>query len=516
MPEKLLLVNPKDKIIGKETKEKCHKGRGILHRAFSILILNKKNQILLSKRSKFKTLWPLFWDNTCSSHPPKNESYEKAGQKRLKKEFGFNCSLKLIDKFRYQASYKHIGSENELCALLVGEYDKEQIKPNPREITDWKWINLEDFQKDIKKNPQRYTPWLKIDLEYLEKENYFNKNSDIEKLNSVLTQLTKKVEPTVKKILLSGVDKKFQKIVSYQISTGGKRLRSALAIICCKMLGGKLKDVLYPAAGLEILHNYSLIIDDIIDDSNLRRGKPTTWFKFGKSTAQCIGIDYSAAIFQAANRSRDPVSASELLTKTLKTVVDGELLDILFEQAGRDDEPYVVKNRYRRIREKDYFEMVGDKTATLFQASCELGGMLTSATKREIIALRNYGFNLGMAFQIQDDILDIFGEKKVFGKKIGKDIEERKGGNIVILLALNELDFQDKKRFLRILRKKEITKKDLKEVMKLIKKTNSHQKASLLGKNFTVKAKQSLKSLPQNKWNKTLRILADFTLERAK
>ena len=282
------------------------------------------------------------------------------------------------------------------------------------------------------------------------------------------------------------------------------------------MLGGKLKDVLYPAASLELLHNCTLIVDDIIDKSNLRRGKPTTWSKFGESTAECVGIDYSAAIFQAAIKSRDPVPISELLAETLKTVVDGEIFDILFEQSGKTDEPYVVKNRYRKITKKDYFNMIGKKTASLFQASCELGGITAPAKKREMRALKNYGFNFGMAYQIQDDILDIFGEKKIFGKSIGKDIEERKGGNIVILLALEELNVPDKKRFLRILRKKEMTKKNLKQIMKFIKKTDSYQKAILLGKDFTEEAKQSFKFLPQNKWKDILRALVDFTLEREK
>jgi len=511
--EKILIVNEKDKVIGQESKEKCHKGKGILHRAFSILIFNKKNQILLSKRSRFKKLWPLFWDNSCSSHPLKGKSYEVAGQKRLKEEFSFTRPLKLIDKFQYQAQYKNVGSENEICALLVGEYNQRKIKPDPKEIAGWKWVFVKRLQEDIEKNPQKYTPWLKIGLgKYLK----FKMNQEKENLNLFLTKFTKIIDPVIKKILVDSVDRKFQKTVSYQISTGGKRLRPALVAISCRLLGGKLKDVLYPAAGLEIFHNYTLIVDDIIDNSSLRRGKPTCWFKFGKSVAQCIGIDYSAALFQAANRTKNPVVVSELLAKTLKIVMEGELLDILFEQSGREAEPYILKNRYRKITEKDYFKMASQKTATLFQACCEIGGICAGAKKRELKSLRNYGFNLGIAFQIQDDILDIFGQKKMFGKKIGKDIEERKGGNIVILFALKELNLANKKKLLKILRKKKINQKDIKEAVRLIKKTNSHQKACLLGQKFGQKAKKSLEILPKNKWNNLLATLANFASEREK
>ncbi|HDZ54614.1 MAG TPA: isopentenyl-diphosphate Delta-isomerase [Candidatus Nealsonbacteria bacterium] len=514
---KILIVNKRDEIIGTEDKEKCHDNNGILHRGFSILIFNNKGQILLSRRSKFKRLWPLFWDNACSSHPFKDENYERTGEKRLKKELRLTCPLRLIDKFQYQAQYKNTGSENEVCALLVGEYNKKKIKPNPEEIADWKWLDVPGLQKDIENSPRKYTPWLKIGFRiYLKKKNILGEKIDKKKLNSILIKLTKTVNPAIERVLVSNVDKKFKKIVSYQISTGGKRLRPALAIISCKMLGGKLKDVLYPAASLEILHNMTLIVDDIIDNSNLRRGKPTTWAKFGKSIAECIGVNYSAAIFQTTGKSKKSALISELLAKTLKIVMGGEILDILFEKSGRENELYVVKNRYRKITEKDYFKMIGEKTASLFRTCCELGGIVAGAKKKETEALKKYGFNFGMAFQIQDDILDIFGKEKSFGKKVGKDIEERKGGNIVILLSLKELNTAGKNKLFKIIKKNRINKKDVKKAIQLIRETNSRQKAYRLGKKFVQKAKDSLDILPKNEWNTTLKKLADFILEREK
>ena len=175
-------------------------------------------------------------------------------------------------------------------------------------------------------------------------------------VKNFLNSTAKKINPMMKELLVSYVDIKNRKAVNYQISTGGKRVRPALAVASCKMLGGKLEDVLYPAVSLEILHNYSLIIDDIIDNSKLRRKEPTCWFKLGRSIAQCMGIDYSAAIFQGANRSKKPVEISELLAKTMKTLVDGQILDLLFEQSGRDDESYIKQNRYQRITDYNYFK----------------------------------------------------------------------------------------------------------------------------------------------------------------
>ena len=338
-------------------------------------------------------------------------------------------------------------------------------------------------------------------------------NPKEKKLNLVLRKTTKLVEPVIKKILSSYVALKNRGLVNYQISTGGKRLRPSLALIVCQMLGGKIKDVLYPAAGLEILHNYTLIIDDIIDNSKLRRGKPTTWAKFGKSVAQCIAVDYSAAVFQAASQSRNPEKISGLFAETMKRIMDGEILDILFEQGGRDDEPYIVENRYKEITKEDYFKMIAKKTGFLIQTACEIGGICAGAGKQEIEFLKKYGFNLGLAFQIQDDILDIFGSKK-FGKKIGHDIEERKRSNIIVLFALEEMRPIDKKKFSKILEKRTITKKDVREAIELIKKTKAKKKAYQLGEKYISEAKKNLRSLPQNKWNDILREAADFTIER--
>ena len=333
-------------------------------------------------------------------------------------------------------------------------------------------------------------------------------------LSSLLEKTARIVDPLIEELLTSYVDERTKEIVNYQASTGGKRIRPALAILSCQLLGGKIEDVLYPAAGLEILHNYSLIIDDIIDNSNLRRGELSCWAKFGKSIAQCIGVDYSAAIFQAANKSKESVKISELFAKTMKIGVDGEILDILFEQSGRKNESYVVENRYREVTKEDYLEMISKKTAFLFQTSCEVGGICAGANHRKIEALKNYGFNLGMGFQIQDDILDIFGKKRLLNKGINKDIIERKRGNIVILLALKELPVATREKFLAIIGKKKIKEADIEQALNLIKKVNAYQKARELGKSFIEKSKENLKLLPQNKQNNILEMIAEFVIER--
>lgn len=511
---KLLIVDKKDKFLRYGSKERCHQGQGILHRAFSVYVFNNKGQLLIQKRSKHKLLWPFYWANSCCSHPRKGEDYVDAGERRLKEEFGFTCPLLTTDKFEYQANYIDVGSENEMCVILVGEYNGK-IKPDPQELSAYKWVNPHKLLLDFKKNPHKYSPWLKIGLKRLlkikDKEDKYK-----EELRSFLKKTIKQVDPIIKELLESSIDRKFHQLIDYQVFVGGKRLRPALTIMSAKLFRGSTKDVIFPAAGLEILHNATLIVDDIIDHSKLRRKKPTLWFKYGQSIAECIGLDYLAAAFEGANRSQTPSEFSEIFANTLKTVINGEMLDILFEQRGREDEPFIVKNRYKNVDKAKYYKMVGKKTAILAQACCEVGAISARAPKSQVQALKDYGFNFGMAFQIRDDILDIFGDQDKFGKKIGKDIEERKLGNIVILSALNELSKTDKNKLLQIIRKKDIKNKDIKEAIKLIKKTNSHKEAYHLAEEFVKKAKQSLEKLPQNKWNKMLEHLVDFSIQREK
>ncbi|MDO8264908.1 MAG: polyprenyl synthetase family protein [Candidatus Parcubacteria bacterium] len=337
-----------------------------------------------------------------------------------------------------------------------------------------------------------------------------------EELKNIFQEISTPIEPKILEILGRDIDERSKEIVNYQILTGGKRLRPILAILSCLVMGKSAEHAIAPAAGIEIIHNYSLMIDDIIDNSVLRRKKPTTWFKYGKSIAQCIAVHYSAAVPQAANLSNNPALISEIFSKAMKVSADGEILDILFEQRGREDEPYVVKNRFLNINADNYIDMIKKKAAFLFQASTEVGGISAKASEPDLKELRDYGYNLGVAFQIKDDILDIFGKEETFGKEIGKDIIERKMGNIVLLFTLKDLSPIDKVKFLRILREERRQTQDFQEVLELIQRAQSYQKAKLLGEKYILKAKESLVKLPQNKWNKVLSDIADMAMEREK
>ncbi len=167
--EKLILVDKEDNEIGYKSRAECHKGEGILHRAFSIFIFNDKKQLLLQKRSQQKQLWPLFWSNGCCSHPRKGEDYETATHRRLKEELGIDTELKYLYKFQYQVPFENIGSENELCSVYIGK-SNDTVVVNENEIAEWRFITTDEMEKEMETQPEYFTPWFKMEWDQLKKQ----------------------------------------------------------------------------------------------------------------------------------------------------------------------------------------------------------------------------------------------------------------------------------------------------------------------------------------------------------
>ncbi len=163
MAEMLILVDENDRQIGTEEKIKAHE-EGKLHRAFSIFIFNSKGEMLLQKRAKTKYHSGGLWTNTCCSHPRDGERIEEAVHRRLKEEMGFDCELEEKFHFIYKVKLDHGLTEHEFDHVFVGKYDGE-VKPNPEEADDFKWINMETLKKDLEEHPENYTEWFKIAIQ---------------------------------------------------------------------------------------------------------------------------------------------------------------------------------------------------------------------------------------------------------------------------------------------------------------------------------------------------------------
>jgi len=168
--ELLILVDEADREIGYMDRAGCHAGRGMLHRAFSLLIFNDQGELLVQQRAPSKQLWPLFWSNSCCSHPRHAETLESAARRRLREELGLSCPLQFLFKFRYQAQFDSAGAENELCSVFIGR-TTEPVTINPAEIKAWRWISPEALHGEMAGPGQgNFTPWFRIEWERVWRE----------------------------------------------------------------------------------------------------------------------------------------------------------------------------------------------------------------------------------------------------------------------------------------------------------------------------------------------------------
>ncbi len=164
--EELILVDESDNELGSLSKQQCHDGEGILHRAFSLFVFNADGELLLQKRGADKRLWPLFWSNSCCSHPRKGESMEVATRRRLREELGIDATLEFAYKFSYRAQFGDLGSENEMCSVFLGKTN-QAYSANENEIADVRYVSREVLQDEFRENPEQFTPWFKMEWERL-------------------------------------------------------------------------------------------------------------------------------------------------------------------------------------------------------------------------------------------------------------------------------------------------------------------------------------------------------------
>jgi geranylgeranyl pyrophosphate synthase len=194
-------------------------------------------------------------------------------------------------------------------------------------------------------------------------------------------------------------------------------------MICGRVLGGKATNLIHPACAIELLHNFSLVHDDIMDNDEFRRGQPTVHTKWDLGTAilagdGLLGLAYRKLLY-TPNISDTRLVAR--FTETMLEICEGQALDKMFETRAQVSEP-------------EYMEMIRKKTAILISISCEFGGIVAQADENQVKALAEFGHNVGMGFQIQDDLLDILADEQVLGKKVGSDLAMNKKTIVSILL----------------------------------------------------------------------------------
>ena len=163
--EPLILVDETDREVGHLSKARCHQGRGVLHRAFSLLIFNGAGEWLLQQRAPSKRLWPLYWSNSCCSHPRRAETLEAAIHRRLYEELGLRCPLHFLFKFQYQAQFDAAAAEHELCSVFIGRCTGP-VSINQNEIVAWRWSTPEALRAEMTgPGAESFTPWFVLEWE---------------------------------------------------------------------------------------------------------------------------------------------------------------------------------------------------------------------------------------------------------------------------------------------------------------------------------------------------------------
>lgn len=219
--------------------------------------------------------------------------------------------------------------------------------------------------------------------------------------------------------------------ISYILSLGGKRLRPALCLAANELFGGELKEAIEPALAIEIFHNFSLVHDDIMDQAPMRRAKATVHKKWNENIAILSGDAMLVKAYQYVSKVKPEALAPvlEVFSQTAIEVCEGQQFDLNFESL--DD-----------VSEDDYINMIRLKTSVLLGCSLKIGAIIAGANPMEADSIYNFGVNIGIAFQIQDDILDAFGEKAKFGKQTGGDILNDKKTILMIFAQGHSKDLE--------------------------------------------------------------------------
>ena len=230
----------------------------------------------------------------------------------------------------------------------------------------------------------------------------------------------------------NGQPKELYEPIAYTILQSGKRLRPMLCLLANEMFGGDEQQALWPALALETFHNFTLIHDDIMDKAPMRRGMPTVYQKWNADIAILSGDAMLAKAFQFALKPKKGAELAQQLGKVAIEICEGQQMDLNFETLGD-------------VTIDEYLEMIRLKTAVLLATALQMGATVGDATTTDIQHLYDFGINMGMSFQLQDDILDLYSDVEVFGKRHGGDIAENKK-TYLYLKALELASEKDRKR----------------------------------------------------------------------
>jgi len=322
----------------------------------------------------------------------------------------------------------------------------------------------------------------------------------------ILEQYKGQVESELERHLpRTGEPKEFYSSVWELLDRGGKRFRPAFTFLACECVGGRKEEAVAAAASVELLHNMTLVHDDIEDESELRRGKPTIHRMYGVPTAINVGDAMLIKVFEIANSSKIPQERCHRLVSQIAK----RAYDITWGQALE----FSMWKRKEFI-EDEVIQLLRYKTGALTRLAVEAGAVSGGATEEQLQALGEFGETVGISFQIVDDILNVEGDVKEYGKEIGGDIREGKK-TVMAAHLLTAAKPADKRVFTRLLGKKSITKVEIRKVIALYEKYASITYAKSQADAYLKKSKEALNKLPASDPRNNLSTVAEFLVSRS-
>ena len=458
MEEMCLIVDENDNFTGTMSKFECHYRGGTRHRAFSVFLFDKEGRLLVQQRSSSKITFPGVWANTCCSHPldisgeneDPVEGVIKAARRKLEQELGMpaastsKLSFHHLGRLEYSCRWDSDWIEREIDHVLVAIADAE-ISPNKNEISSVLWADSAEILRMMNgegewKN-ETIAPWFRLIWAHIigdqvaTPEDLLTRSSDEIKfcgevnmegtsmspgqhLLETLSGHRDRVEEEIMASLAMMDHERLHSAMTHLFKGGGKRLRAILPRLVGEALGGANEGHYTLGASIEIIHNFTLIHDDIVDKDPIRRGLNAVHVEFDEATAINAGDAMLALGFEILAESENiPQEHLAPLISTIggmvQVVAAGQQKDIGFE--SRDG-----------VTEEEYLDMISGKTSAMFETCAKTGALLANASSGEIENMSKWGLNLGLCFQLMDDLIDITGDTATIGKPAGSDIIQGK------------------------------------------------------------------------------------------
>lgn len=319
----------------------------------------------------------------------------------------------------------------------------------------------------------------------------FGLQNDLKKIDNIILEFSTGKSPLI------------QEIARHLVSSGGKRIRPIVLLLSSKLCGSTDFRPHNLGAAVELIHTATLLHDDVVDNSMVRRGKKTSNAIWDNKASILVGDYLFSVAFQLMVRDGN-LRVLDLLSKTSATMADGEVMQL-------------ENSSELKITQEKYFEIIFGKTAALFSAACEVGALINNKSEEEVIALRNFGKNLGMIFQIIDDVLDYASKEQVLGKDLGNDLFEGKV-TLPIILTYSAADADDKKIiadiFAKYLMESQKNHDDLTKILQLMNKYDGLKGAKNMALSYKEQAIKNLSIFSNQSAKEDLQTILDYSLAR--